>query len=89
LNHQPNLLVSNSLETLMTDPFVRREPGDDLWFGGPPPENAAREPTQRVQPEWRPIHAGPLPIDLELFAINWDYIIPSIALVDGSTFCPV
>lgn len=72
----------------MTIPFVRREPSDDLWLGGPH-ENAACEPTHRVQAEWRPIHAGPPPIDLVPFALTWDYIIPSIALVDGSTFCPV
>jgi hypothetical protein len=88
LNDHPNPLISNLLETLMADPFFRPAPGDDLWFGGPS-ENAACEPTQRVQPEWRPIHAVPLPIDVEPFALTWDYIIPSIALVDGSTFCPV
>ena len=72
----------------MTSPFARREPGDDLWLGAPF-ENAACEPTYRAQPEWKPVHVGPLPIDLVPFALTWDYVIPSIALADGSTFCPV
>ena len=72
----------------MTCPCIRQASGDDLWLADPA-ENAACEPTYRPQPEWKPIHVGPLPIDLVPFALTWDYIIPSIALADGSTFCPV
>jgi hypothetical protein len=72
----------------MTSPFACLEASDDLGLGGPS-ENAAYEPGHRIQPEWKPIHTVPLPIDLLPFALTWDFVIPSIALVDGSTVCPV
>lgn len=72
----------------MTGSLACLEASDDLGLDGPN-ENAALEPTHRIQPEWKSIQALPLPIDVVPFALAWDYIIPSIALVDGSTFCPV
>jgi len=72
----------------MTSPFACLEAGDDPGLDEHN-ENAAYEPTHRIQPEWMPLHALPLPIDVVPFALTWDYVIPSIALVDGSTFCPV
>jgi hypothetical protein len=72
----------------MTSPFACLEAGDGLELDGPT-ENAVCEPTHRIQPEWKPVDSLPLPIDLVPFALTWDFIIPSIALVDGSTFCPV
>jgi hypothetical protein len=71
----------------MTSPFAHPELGVGRGLGRN--ENAACEAGQRVKPAWSSINAGPLPIDLVPFALTWDYIVPSIALVDGSTFCPV